>query len=72
MHLMLGVWSLGLGLDECLSLLLLLLNFLLQPGTEHLCISRRCTALKWILRAPLLQKVLRQTSHWTRFLPVAG
>ena len=67
-----GVWSLGLGLAECLFLLLLLLNIMLHPGTVHLCISLRCTAEKWILRAPLSQNVLRHTLHWTLFLPVAG
>jgi len=59
-------------LAECLFLLLLLLNIMLHPGTVHLCISRRWTALKWILSAPLSQKVFRQTLHWTLFLPVVG
>ena len=67
-----GVCSFGFGLAECLFLLLLLLNIMLQPGTEHLCISRKCTALKWIFKAPLSQKVFRQTLHWTLFFPVAG
>ena len=48
---------------ECRFLLLLLLNIMLQPGTEHLCISRKCTALKWIFKAPLSQNVFRQTLH---------
>lgn len=45
---------------------------MLQPSTVHLCISRRCTAEKWIFKAPLSQKVFRQTLHCTRFFPVAG
>lgn len=45
---------------------------MLQPSTVHLCISRRCTAEKWIFKAPLSQNVFRQTLHCTRFLPVAG
>ena len=49
--------------------LLLELNIMLHPSTVHLCISRRWTALKWILRAPLSQKVFKQAEHWTRFLP---
>ena len=49
-----------------------LLNIMLQPWMVHLCISRRCTALKWILSAPLSQKVFMQTLHWTRFFPVVG
>ena len=57
---------------ECLLRLLLLLNIMLHPGTEHLCISLKCTAEKWILRAPLSQKVFMHTWHWTLFLPVVG
>ena len=45
---------------------------MLQPSAVHLCISRRCTAEKCILRAPLSQNVLRQTLHCTLFLPVTG
>lgn len=45
---------------------------MLHPSTVHLCISRKCTAEKWIFSAPLSQKVFRQTLHCTRFLPVAG
>ena len=72
MRLMCGVCSLGLGLAEWRLRLRLLLNIMLQPGTVHLCISRRCTAEKWILSAPLSQNVFRHTLHWTRFLPVLG
>ena len=57
---------------ECLFLLRLLLNIMLHPGTVHLCISLRWTALKWILRAPLSQNVFRQTLHCTLFFPVVG
>ena len=64
--------SLGLGLAECRLRLLRELNIMLHPGTEHLCISLRCTAEKWILSAPLSQNVFRHTLHCTRFLPVAG
>ena len=46
---------------ECRFLLLLLLNIMVQPFTVHRCISRRWTALKWILRAPLSQKVFMHT-----------
>uniref|UniRef100_A0A6B0V8G4 Secreted protein n=1 Tax=Ixodes ricinus TaxID=34613 RepID=A0A6B0V8G4_IXORI len=67
-----GVCNLGFGLALCRFRLRRELNIILQPSTVHLCISRRCTALKWILRAPLSQKVLRQTWHWTRRFPVAG
>ena len=67
-----GVCSFGFGFAECLFLLLLLLNIMLQPCIVHLCISRKCTALKWIFKAPLSQNVFRQTLHWTRFFPVAG
>ena len=67
-----GVCSFGFGLAECLFLLLLLLNIMLQPCIVHLCISRKCTALKWIFKAPLSQNVFMQTLHWTLFFPVVG
>ena len=40
------------------------------PSTLHACISRKCTAEKCILSAPLSQKVFKQTLHCTRFFPV--
>jgi hypothetical protein len=67
-----GLCNFGLGLAEWRLRDRLELNIMLHPSTVHLCISRKWTAEKWILRAPLSQKVLRQTLHWTRFLPVAG
>lgn len=67
-----GEWSFGFGLALWRLRDRLELNIILQPSTVHLCISRRCTAEKWIFNAPLSQNVFRQTLHWTRFLPVAG
>ena len=67
-----GVCSFGFGFAECRFLLLLLLNIMLQPCIVHLCISRKCTALKWIFKAPLSQNVFMHTLHWTRFFPVVG
>ena len=67
-----GLRDLGLGLAEWRLRLRRLLNIMLQPWMVHLCISLRCTALKWILRAPLSQKVFMQTLHCTRFFPVVG
>lgn len=69
---MCGECSLGFGLALWRFLERRELNTMLQPSTVHLCISRRCTAEKWILRAPLSQKVLKQIEHWTRFFPVDG
>lgn len=48
-------------------LLLLLLNSLPHPGMVHICISFRCTALVWILSAPLSQNDLLHRSQSTRF-----
>lgn len=67
-----GVCNFGFGFEECLFLDRRELKTMLQPLTVHLCISRKCTALKWIFRAPLSQNVLRQTLHLTLFLPVVG
>lgn len=67
-----GECNLGFGLALCRFRLRRELNIIEHPSTVHLCISRKCTAEKWILSAPLSQNVFKQTLHWTRFLPVAG
>ena len=52
-----GECSLGLGLAEWRFRLRLELNIMLHPSTVHLCISRRCTAEKWIFNAPVNQSI---------------
>lgn len=67
-----GMCSFGFGLELWRLRDRRELKTMLQPCTVHLCISRKCTAEKWIFSAPLSQNVFRQTLHFTRFLPVVG